>query len=299
MRDRQLPSMGYLRAFEATARHLSFTRASLELHLTRTAISHSIRSLEELVGARLFEREGPNVVLTVAGQEYLENVRPAMLSISSATTRLIDSQNDDSLAITTHIHFGLNYLLPSLGEFQKAFPHIALRVATIASFDHVHENDYDVAVRYGVGRWHGMVSRSLGMDDAFPVCSPALLASGPPLRQPVDLESYPIIRTTSESLGNDWPPWLEAAGATTLNLPDTIVCDHLFTATRAAVSGIGITMGRSSMVRNDIASGALVAPFETRIEVQAGYHVVSSQAKSERPAVQLFTNWLLAHLGVA
>lgn len=291
MGDRYLPSLSYLRAFEATARHLSFTRAALELNLTQTAVSHRIRNLEELTGTKLFDRQGGTVRLTERGREYLDTVRGALATISMATTRMIDRQNAKSLAVATHINFGLKYLIPALQSFRDLHPDISIRLITIPSFEALTRHDYDVAVRYGDGDWPGMTSAALGGETCFPVCSPAFLA-GMPLPAAADLAACTVIRTSSVLFGDDWPQWLEAAGAGMLEFGDVIVCDSLYAAVEAGCCGLGIAMGRSSVVGEDIRRGRLVAPFEVRLALASGYHVVSPEESAERPAAAAFKNWL-------
>ncbi|MCP3473316.1 LysR substrate-binding domain-containing protein [Bradyrhizobium sp. CCGUVB1N3] len=292
-----MPSTSYLLAFESAARHLSFTRTAMELNITQTAVSHRIKALEDFVGVRLFDRDTTFIRLTPWGHEYLETVRGALTAISGATSRLIDGQNENSLSITAHINFGLNYLIPLLPDFRKAFPKIALRVNTITSFDELERHDYDVAVRYGSGHWPGYVSCRLSHDECFPVCSPGLLKSGVVLTNPLDLNGAPIIRTASQILGDDWPQWLEAAEAKDVQLNDAIVCDRLFATVQAAVHGLGVAMGRASVVNNELATGALIEPFCIRLPLTTGAYITADVDKATRPVVQDFTNWLISRIG--
>lgn len=295
MSDRYLPSIASLRAFEATARHLSFTRAAMELNLTQTAISHRIRSLEEVTGTRLFDRQGGSVRLTAMGRDYLETVRDALVALSLATSRMIDKQDANSLVIATHVNFGLKYLIPILRDFRAQHPQIRLRLITMASFDSAQRHDYDVAVRYGMGDWAGLVSTPLGAEYCFPVCSPAFRAEAG-LKSPRDLAHCTIIRTESVLLGDDWPHWLEVAGAGDQVFADEIVCDFLYASAQAAACGLGVAMGRSSVVGEDLASGRLVAPFGLRLALGSGYHIVSTEEAAGRPAVGRFRNWLTERL---
>ncbi|HEV2508439.1 LysR substrate-binding domain-containing protein [Bosea sp. (in: a-proteobacteria)] len=292
MSDRYLPSLAYLRAFEATARHLSFTRAGVELNLTQTAISHRIRSLEELTGTRLFDRDHGEVRLTAMGRDYLETVRGTLSALSQATSRMIDRQNANSLAIATHINFGLKYLIPILPDFRRLHPRVALRLITVPSFEPAQRRpDHDVAIRYGAGEWPGMANYPLGGEECFPVCAPALAGAIASLS---DLPRQTIIRTPSALFGDDWPQWLEAVGARVTQFDDEIVCDFLYAAVEAASSGLGVAMGRSSVVGEDIARGRLVAPFAKRLPLASGYHLVIAEDAADRPAVRMFREWLVS-----
>jgi LysR family glycine cleavage system transcriptional activator len=297
MQNRYLPSISYLLAFEAAARHLSFTRTAMELNLTQTAVSHRIKALEDFVGARLFDRDTTYIRLTPWGRQYLETVRAALAEISGATSRLIDAQNENSLSVATHIHFGLHYLIPLIADFRRLFPQIVLRLKTVSSFDDIGRHDYDVAIRYGSGDWPGHAATRLGYEECFPVCSPGLLAKGPSLSTPKDIAAYPVIRTASRILGDDWPQWLEMAGAKDIELQEGLICDHLFATVQSAIHGLGIAMGRSTVVNRELQAGELIEPFDLRLPLATGYYITHRLDKADRSAVQHFTEWLKDRLG--
>jgi LysR family glycine cleavage system transcriptional activator len=291
------PSLASLRAFEATARHLSFTRAAMELNLTQTAISHRIKSLESLLGAKLFVREGGNIRLSEVGHEYLNSVRAAITTISSATSRAMDYKRDNVLTVMSMVNFALKYLIPNLQDFRSRYPGITLRIGTVASFDSLVRHDYDVALRYGTGDWPGFTSNLISPEECFPVCSPKLLKSGPRLRTPEDLRHHTVIRSASHLLGDEWSQWLERAGLKKLSFSDEIMFDFLFASVQAAISGLGVVMGRTSVVSLELEAGALVEPFSIRLPSASGYHVAAKNEMIGRPAVQLFNEWILDRFG--
>lgn len=292
-----LPSLASLRAFEATARHLSFTRAAIELNLTQTAVSHRIKSLEGLLGAKLFVREGGNVRLSDVGHEYLSSVRAAITTISSATGRAMDYDRANVLTVMCMVNFALKYLIPNLQDFRKKYPGITLRIGTVASFDSLIRHDYDVALRYGTGDWPGFMSQRIAPEECFPVCSPKLLKSGPRLRTPEDLRHHTVIRSASHLLGDEWSEWLDAAGIKKLVFSDEIMFDFLFASAQAAISGMGVVMGRTSVVSLDLEAGTLVEPFAIRVASASGYHVAAKHEVAHRPAVRLFSEWVLDRFG--
>ena len=292
MRTR-FPSMAGLRAFEAAARHLSFTRAAVELNLTQTAISHQIKNLEDALGARLFTRNGNSLGLTEAAEAYLRRVRAAILEISAATDSLAAHDDEQVLTVECLGTFAIKRLLPRLHAFRAKYPSILLRLRTIQFFEPKKDRDFDVAIWHGAGRWDGLVADSLGPEDVFPVCSPILLARGVPLAEPADLRRHTIIRTVSLVLRDEWPAWLDAAGLRGFAFADEMSCDFLVTSVQAAVEGLGIVLGRSGVVDGDLAQGRLVEPFAVRARSSFGYFLVAPTGKAGKRKVELFRSWLL------
>jgi LysR family glycine cleavage system transcriptional activator len=288
-----------LRAFEAAARHQSFTRAAAELNLTQTAISHQIKNLEDLLSVPLFVRERNAVRLTDVGHEYLASVRAAITQITAATDRALDTNRGNVLTVACLTAFAVKCLIPHLKDFRRRHPDIQLRIGTVVSFDLLQHHDYDVAIRYGTGEWRGWVAHKIAPEEVFPVCSPRLLKSGPKLRHPADLRQHTVIRTSSFALQDEWPIWLEQAGIPDLEFADEITCDLLFPSIQAAVDGLGVVMGRTAVISADLASGLLVEPFSIRLPTTAGYHVVSSAERADMPMVRVFRDWVLSRLQVS
>jgi len=294
----KLPSMAGLRAFEATARHLSFTRASIELNLTQSAISHQIRNLEELLGASLFDRVGNDIRLTDAGIEYLGPARSAITELQVAADRAIGRRQRDVLTIACLGTFAIKCLLPAMGGFMKAHPEIRLRVRTLTPFAQARPDDYDVSIQYGLDAdWPGFSAHRISTEEIFPVCSPILLHGQHPLREPADLRHHFIVRTTSPLvLRDDWPLWQRKAGIDDLGFAGEIVCDLLYPTYQTAIEGLGVALGRSAVVRTDIANGRLVEPFSIRMPSPLGYHVVYPQQHANLTKVQRFVEWACGSL---
>jgi LysR family glycine cleavage system transcriptional activator len=290
---RVLPSLSSLRAFEAAARHHSFTRAAAELNLTQTAISHQIKNLEDLLQVALFTRERSAVRLTDVGHEYLESVRDVINQITSATDRVIDKHRGNVLTVACLTAFAVKCLIPHLGDFRRRHPDIVLRIGTVVSFDLLQHHDYDVAIRYGSGMWRGFATHKIAPEEVFPVCSPRLLKSGMKLKTPSDLRQHTVIRTASFALRDEWPQWLELAEVPDLEFADEIACDLLFPSIQAAVDGLGVVMGRTAVVASDIANGTLIEPFDIRMPTNAGYHVSSPSERADMPMVTAFRSWVL------
>jgi LysR family glycine cleavage system transcriptional activator len=288
--------MTSLRAFEAAARHLSFTRAALELNLTPTAVSHQIKNLEELLSAKLFTRDNNKLSLTGTADHYLRVVRDAILELSFATDRAAEEQDEQVLTIQCLETFAITRLMPHLREFHKLHPQFSLRLRTEYSMQTSHVNEFDAAIWYGVGGWPGVSEYKLGVEEVFPVCSPQFLARKPPLRRPADLRTHTVVHTTSLLLRDEWPNWLEAAGISGLEFGEQLSCDHLAASIQAAIGGIGVVLGRSSVLSRELEVGRLVEPFDIRVTSPFAYYLVVPEHSSRTQKVQLFTNWMLSSL---
>ncbi|MGO8915056.1 MAG: transcriptional regulator GcvA [Stellaceae bacterium] len=288
-----LPSLNGLRAFEAAARHLSFTRAAAELNVTQTAISHQIRRLEEQLGVRLFLRQSRALLLTREAQEYLPAVRTAFEDLRLATERLQRPEKAQALTVSTMASLAAKWLLPRLAGFQEAHPGIEVRISTSSHLVDFRREEVDVAIRYGRGRWPGLEARWLMAEDIFPVCSPALLAGDKPLKRPQDLAHHTLIHASISR--EDWQLWLTAAGLpTALAARPGLSFDLSLMALQAAIDGLGVALGRTPFVEADIAAGRLVVPFDVKLPAEAGFYVVAPEETADTPKIALFRDWLIA-----
>jgi LysR family glycine cleavage system transcriptional activator len=290
----RLPSLNGLRAFEAAARHLSFTQAAAELNVTQTAISHQIKRLEEELGIRLFVRQNRALSLTPEAKEYLPGIRAAFNDLRLATDRLLNKGDDHVLTVSTLASLAAKWLLPRLSAFQGAHPGIDVRITTSTGLVDFKSGSVDAAIRYGRGQWPGVRADWLMADQMFPVCSPALLSGKKPLRRPEDLADQVLLHTSAAN-DDDWRLWLTAAGLpTNLSKQPGITFDMVFMTIQAAIDGVGVAMGRTSYVRDDIAKGRLVVPFEITLPVDAGFYLVSPDGRSDSPKLSAFREWLVA-----
>jgi LysR family glycine cleavage system transcriptional activator len=291
----RLPSLNGLRAFEAAARHLSFTLAAAELNVTQTAISHQIKRLEDELGIRLFVRQNRTLVLTPQARDYLPGVRAAFNDLRLATDRLLRrSDNDHVLTVSTLASLAAKWLLPKLPAFQKAHPGIDVRITTSTSMVDFKSGDVDAAIRYGRGRWPGLRADWLTADHLFPVCSPALLQGDLALHTPGDLAHHTLLHS-SAGYDDDWRLWLTAAGLPIdVSKQPGLTFDMVFMTLQAAIDGLGVAVGRSTYVEGDLAKGRLVVPFDIRLPADAGFYLVSPEASADTPKIKAFREWLLA-----
>jgi LysR family glycine cleavage system transcriptional activator len=287
----RLPSLNGLRAFEAAARHLSFTQAATELNVTQTAISHQIRRLEDELGIKLFVREKRSLTLTPQARNYLPGVRAAFQDLRLATDRLRRRENDNVLTVSTLASFAAKWLLPRLNGFQDIAPGIDVRITTSTELIDFRDGDVDAAIRYGHGQWPGLRADWLMADEIFPVCSPALLQGPHKLETPEDLVHHTLLHTGG-GMSDDWRLWLTAAG---LELPRShgVSFDLTFVTLQAAIDGMGVAIGRTSYVEDDIAKGRLVVPFKIALPADAGFYLVTPQERSHSPKLDAFRAWLI------
>ena len=290
----RLPSLNGLRAFEAAARHLSFTQAAFELNVTQTAISHQIRRLEEELGIRLFIRKNRALALTPKARDYLPGVRAAFNDLRLATDRLLRRDDDHVLTVSTLASLAAKWLLPRLSQFQEAHPRIDVRITTSTGLVDFRGGGVDAAIRYGRGHWAGLRADWLMADELFPVCSPKLLEGDKPLRRPEDLAHHTLLHS-SGGYDDDWRLWLTAAGLpTNISRQPGLTFDLILMTVQAAIDGIGVAMGRTSYVQDDIAKGRLVVPFHIALPADAGFYLVSPEAVADPPKLAAFRQWLLA-----
>jgi len=286
-----LPSLNGLRAFEAAARHLSFTRAADELNVTQTAISHQIRRLEEQLGKRLFVRRSRALLLTRDAENYLPAVRTAFDDLRRATARLQRPDRDGLLTVSTTASLAAKWLVTRVASFQDAHPGIEVRITTSTHLVDFQREEVDMAVRYGRGTWPGLRSQWLMAEDIFPVCSPALMKGARRLRRPEDLAHHTLLHTSVAR--EDWQLWLTAAGLpVALALRRGLSFDQSFMALQAAMDGLGVALGRTRLVDADIAAGRLVVPFDVVLPADAGYYIVAPEETADMTKITLFRDWL-------
>jgi LysR family transcriptional regulator, glycine cleavage system transcriptional activator len=287
-----LPSLNGLRAFEAAARHLSFTRAAAELRVTQTAISHQIRRLEEQLGIRLFLRRNRALLLTREAQSYLPAVRAAFEDLRRATERLRRPERDGLLTVSTTPSLAAKWLVTRAAAFQEAHPGVEVRITTSSHLVDFRREEVDMAVRYGRGHWPGIRAEWLMAEELFPVCSPALLNGPKPLRRPEDLAQQTLLHASASR--EDWQLWLTAAGLpVSLASRPGLSFDQSFMAIQAAVDGLGIAMGRTRFVEADVAAGRLVVPFDVVLPADAGFYIVAPEETADTPKIAQFRDWLI------
>jgi LysR family glycine cleavage system transcriptional activator len=287
---RRLPSLNALKAFEASARHESFTKAAGELCVTQGAVSQQVKGLEAELGVRLFTRERQRLVMTEAGRTYLETVRDAFDRLSMGTERLLERQKSGTLTVTTSPNFAAKWLVHRLGRFSEAHPAIDLRIsASMQHIDFTHE-DIDLAVRHGNGDWPGLHVTRLCTEQILPVCSPRLLAGSGALRSPADVTRHTLLHTNGTA---DWTNWLAHAGVDGVDLKRGIVFNQASMTIDAAIDGQGIALARTALASSDLIAGRLVQPFTEALEAPYAFWIVCPKSAADLPKIAAFRSWLL------
>ena len=288
---KQIPPLNSLRAFEAAARHLSFTKGAEELNVTQGAVSHQVKALEDRLGLKLFLRRHHGLVLTEAGQTCQVFVRDAFDRLSTGFDSLLAKKDAGILTVSVSPNFASKWLVSRIGRFTEAYPDIDLRLS--ASMRHVDLNreDVDVAVRHGEDQWPGLHTVRLMTKTLFPVCSPSLMEGPYPLSQRKNLTHHTLIHLDTRE---DWHKWLSIAGVDGPDLSKGTVFNQTSLALDAAVSGQGVALGRSALAATDLIAGRLIMPFGPILPVNDAYYIVSSKQTANRPKIKAFRDWMIS-----
>ena len=292
---RQLPPLNSLRAFEAAARHMSFTKAAEELHVTPAAVSHQVKALEDQLGTVLFRRLTRGLALTHEGRAYLPGLTDGLDRLSKATDRVRWRGLAGTLKVSVIPSFGLRWLVPRLGDFRRRYPEIDVVVfAQMESVDFTR-SDVDVGIRYGRGRYPGLRTELLMAEELFPVCSP-VLANGPcPIREMAHLRHHTLLHDADvhdDGPWVGWPAWLKWAGLDDIDPARGLFFSDTAQILAAALDGLGVAIGRSALLGDDLRAGRLVQLFQTRRPAPFSYYVVTPEAMAERPRIAAFLAWL-------
>lgn len=287
---RTLPPLNALRAFEAAGRLGSFKEAAAELHVTHGAVSQHVRLLEEWLRAPLFERHNRRVVLTPAARAYLKEIGPLFEQLSQATARYGFPQTvSRTLSVNAPATFTLRWLVPRLATFRAEHPDVEVNVETSNESTESLKEVYDVIIRGGPDTFYGYSMRPFLSEERLPVCSPALLQRLP-LRIPDDLQRHTLLHTSS--LPRLWPDWLASAKIAALRPAAALTFDHFYLTLQAAIDGIGVAMGPTALVSDDLAAGRLVTPFAGPRLPSRSYCTYVPDGKSADELVVLFRSWL-------
>jgi LysR family glycine cleavage system transcriptional activator len=288
-----------LRAFEAAARHQSFSAAATELNVTSAAVGQQVRSLEGWLGIPLFTRAASGSVrlqATRAAELALPDIRAGFDRLGRGLDRLRQASSHGVLTVTVSPAFAAKWLLPRIDRFQSAHPDIDLRLDTSQRPLDFLAHGIDIGVRYGEGQWPGLMATHLMDEEIFPVCSPALQRSG--RLSPADIPRHTLIHDAT--MGNhrhfpSWRRWLDAAGYPDVPAEHGLHINNSAAVLQAAVDGQGLALGRSALVRDDLAAGRLVRPFDTiACPLSLAYYVVYRPECVDMPVIAQFRQWLLA-----
>ena len=290
-----LPPLSALRAFEAAARHMSFSRAADELHVTPAAISHQIHALEQDLGVRLFHRMNRSIELTASARVLLPGLTEAFAGIQSSVRRLRTHNDTGTLTVTASPSFAAKWLVLRLHRFQEQCLEVDVRISATDNVVDLTKGDFDIAIRYGTGNYPGLDVELLFTNEVFPACSPQLLTTGLPLRTPDDLPLHNLIHDQAierDPLVPTWPMWLKAAGVKNVLATTGLSFNNMHLALDAAIAGHGVVLAQSTIAAADLAAGRLVRLFSLALPDQFAYYIVTAPGALERPKVRSFRDWL-------
>ena len=296
MERRRLPPLNALRAFEAAARHMNFSRAADELSVTPGAVSQQIQNLEDYIGAALFRRTPRGLLLTDAAQTALPALREAFDRLAEAASLLTAAVDGKRVTISVAPSFAAKWLVPRLGHFEAIHPEVDVWLAAGMELVDFASGEVDVAIRYGSGRYPGLEVTRLMSETVTPVCSPNLLAEKP-LASPGDLGHHTLLHDGSPDADDscpDWAMWLAARGIRGVDGARGPRFNQSSLVIEAALNGRGVALAKRALAQADLDAGRLVIPFDMPTEVDFAYFVVHPKAKGRLPQVKALSAWLKA-----
>jgi LysR family transcriptional regulator, glycine cleavage system transcriptional activator len=295
--SRSLPPLSQLRAFEAVARHLSFTRAAEELHVTPGAVSQQIRSLEQLLGEVLFVRTKRSVKLTDAAIRMLPDIQAGFEALSRAVNSETNVLTGKTLTVSVAPSFASKWLVPRLPDFSDRHPEIDLRISATVALTDFRRDNVDLAIRFGRGTYNDVHTERLLPETVTPLCSPDLLKGKGRMRNPEDLKKHRLLHDMSISMAGEseqsaWERWLKLVGAKHVSAQRGTRFSLAELALQAAIERAGVVLGRMVLAESDIAAGRLVQPFKTSLPLDVGYFLVTPRGAPQRPELRIFRDWL-------
>jgi DNA-binding transcriptional LysR family regulator len=285
---RSLPPLNSLRAFEAAARHLSFTRAAEELRITPAAISHQVKSLEQRLGVQLFRRLPRALRLTIDGQALYPELSTAFDLIGRAIEHVKTPTAHGRLVVSTTPTFALSWLVSRLQRFHERHAQVEITLVTTVQLVSFEREDVDVAIRYGRGDWSGLQADKLFDDELTPLCGRRYVRK---FSQPGDLLHAPLLTISGQ---DHWGTWLRAAGLPHVSRPNGGPSfDSMRVGIDAAVAGAGIAIGDPRLHAELLADGRLIQLFDIVVPSGASYWFVCPEGIADDWRVRLFRQWLL------
>ncbi len=294
---KSLPPLNALRAFEAAARHLSFSLAARELHVTPGAISQQIKGLEQYLDMPLFKRMNRMITLTEAGLTLQPELNRAFRLMQQGVEAIKIQQEQTPLMITAPPSFVAKWLIPRLTDFNQQHPDIDVRIDSSTRLVDFEQENIDVGIRFSLTDDPQLDSTHLMSLDVIPVCSPQLLSTQPGLVTPQDLKHQTLLHYDIGMRGQSWPDWemwlktmdiegVDTAHGIYFNQPDMLI--------QAAIEGQGVALVATVFADTDIRNGRLVQPFDLKMPIHFSYYLVSSRINAHKKKVQAFKQWIVA-----
>ncbi|TLU67595.1 transcriptional regulator GcvA [Thalassotalea litorea] len=289
----RLPPLNALKAFEASARHLSFTKAADELFVTQAAVSHQIKSLESHLEIKLFMRKNRTLLLTEEGQSYYLDIKDIFTSLHDATQRLLARNSKGAITVCVHPSFAIQWLVPRLSDFNRLYPDIDVRISADDKDEGTLTDDVDIAFYYGRGNWPGVIADRMMTEYLQPVCAPSLLQDiGKPgqLAGIGDLAEQTLLHDTSR---RDWKRFFKNIGINSRNVDQGPIFSHSALVLQAAIHGQGIALGHNLLAKPEIEAGRLIAPFSEILVNKDAFYIVCRAPLQEEGRIAQFREWVL------
>jgi len=286
---RRIPPLNALKVFEAAARLGNLTKAAEELNVSQSAVSRQILLIEDYLGVRLFQREARGVSLTKVGMEYQQEIGPAFAGIVRATERI--HRQDKTLRIRAYTTFAAKWLLRYLPGFETAYPNIKVQLSTGVKPADFDRDEQDISIEFVRDDHAGPSALKLFSDIIEPVCSPTLLLGKAPLNVPEDLRHFKLLDSHYRTA--DWPDWFAFVDGMHLNNKDSRASlPSSLLAYQAAAEGLGIAIGQTRLLKQELESGRLITPFNKPMERAAGYYLLTSTTQEHSYGVTIFCEWI-------
>ncbi|NQU65837.1 MAG: transcriptional regulator GcvA [SAR324 cluster bacterium] len=291
-------NLNALSTFVYVSRHLSFTKAALELNLTQGAVSIQIKQLEQALGFQLFRRETRKILLTAEGQELLEVVEPALMRIQTKIEAIQVQDEDEILTVSTLPSFAAKWLIPRIPIFQSRYPEINLRVHTCDHMVDFFKEKVDCAIRYGLGNYPGLSVHHL-IDEVFvPVCSPDLITAAHPLQDPDDIQYYQLLHDDYgiKDYNTTWKEWADANGIRQLDVERGLQFGQADFVIQAAIARQGIALARETLIGDDVKAGLLLPLFGSKVRTKYASYFVTPFEFEKKEKVAIFRDWVMENL---
>jgi LysR family glycine cleavage system transcriptional activator len=295
MNTRNLPHLAWLRAFEAAARHLSFTNAANELNLTQAAISKQVKLLEHHLREPLFERKPRSLVLTKVGAAYLPKVRDGFDRLAAGTEEVFGRRRSEMLTVRAPVGYAVNWIASHLQGFFDRYPDTPVRFISSVWSEEFDKERVDLEIQYGNGNWPGFKADRLTYETLTPVCAPSLLQGTKAIQSPEDLAGHRLLHVIGYEEG--WAYWLNFAGINGINAGQGLQFDTSLLAFEFAACGGGVALARSSMLGPVLEQGRLVRPFNVKAPLTEAFYLITPTGGREHPDAALFRDWLIETAG--
>ncbi len=289
----RIPPPNWLRAFEVAARHLSFTQAAEELHVTQSAISQQVRLLENHLHEQLFQRHRRGLDLTDAGRAYLEVIHKSFEHIRRGTDEIFGPKSPARITLKCNISFSTLWLSSRFFDFSQQYPDIDLRVTNAVWWDRTDLEGVDLEIRYGNGHWPGLSTKNLLQETLSPVTTKEYLKTHK-VKKPEDLVACKLLHTLGHEKG--WPDWFVYAGLERDKVATGLQFDTSTLTFEMARYGLGVALGLKSLRTGLLKRGDLVQPFDIELPIKESFFLVLPEHSSSKPHVNVFVEWLLKQM---